>query len=350
MTEQEIHLLTDMIQQGYVCFQQHPTENLFIYNYTNKAQYEKMWNDITLRCRGLIMDDKFNIIANPPPKFFNASELEWNLPSEPYRVFTKYDGSMLVSYWWNNNPWLATRGSFSSDQAILGTGLLNTKYKESIEKLDPSLTYVFELIHPKNRIVVDYGDTEELVLLSVRVTKTGEELELPDIGFPTAELHDLSLEEMKELDRENEEGFVVMFESGLRVKCKMAEYCRIHRIVTNCTSYDIWEMLKEGHGLGEILDRVPDEFMTFVQQTVENLHKEYNIIHREVVEDFSEMPAGDRKTKAEYIKTTRHPGILFGLLDHKDLESMIWPKLKPAFQKPFSNEYKNKSSASELPI
>lgn len=36
-----------------------------MYNYTAKAQYDKLWNEVTLQCRGLILDGDGNVVARP---------------------------------------------------------------------------------------------------------------------------------------------------------------------------------------------------------------------------------------------------------------------------------------------
>ena len=51
-----ITALKNMIAAGYIKVNQHPTADLFIYNYSETAQFERIWNDITLQCRGLILD------------------------------------------------------------------------------------------------------------------------------------------------------------------------------------------------------------------------------------------------------------------------------------------------------
>ena len=40
-------LLGEMMEQDYVYFQVHPTEDLAILNYTKKAAWDNVWNDVT---------------------------------------------------------------------------------------------------------------------------------------------------------------------------------------------------------------------------------------------------------------------------------------------------------------
>jgi hypothetical protein len=52
-----IDALEEMIASGYVKMTKHPEQPLYIYNYMAKAQYEYMWNEVTILCRGLILDE-----------------------------------------------------------------------------------------------------------------------------------------------------------------------------------------------------------------------------------------------------------------------------------------------------
>ena len=46
-------LLQEMINERLVLVQKHPNADLFIYNYSPKVQYEKLWNEVTLKTREL---------------------------------------------------------------------------------------------------------------------------------------------------------------------------------------------------------------------------------------------------------------------------------------------------------
>ena len=128
---------------------------------------------------------------------------------------------------------------------------------------------MFEILYPENRIVVDYGNKKELVLLAVIETPTGYEVPyqsvLPTYSkyFAVVKKHDLTinnLTDLKKLEEDNREGFVVRFEDGMRVKVKFCEYVRLHGILTNVSNLVVWEHLKNNYNFDELLDRVPDEF------------------------------------------------------------------------------------------
>lgn len=176
--------LNQLITDNYINVNKHPTTDLYIYNYTQKTQYERFWNNCTLACRGLIMDKDCNIVARPFQKFFNLGEFENQVvPNESFEVYEKMDGSLGILYWIDNQAYIASRGSFVSEQAQVATEMLHTQYAEAIPLLDKSKTYLFEIIYPENRIVLDYGNERKLVLLAIVDTETSIENEMQDIGF-----------------------------------------------------------------------------------------------------------------------------------------------------------------------
>jgi len=332
-------LLREMIAEKYVMVKQHPRAELYIYNYTAKTQYEHIWNDCTLQCRGLILNAKGEPVARPFRKFFNLGETEnQHIPNEPFEVYEKMDGSLGILYWLNGKAYIATRGSFDSEQAQKANEILHSSYAHTLSRLDKNLTYLFEIIYPENRIVVDYGKEEKLVLLAIIDTKTGEELPLKDVGFPVVKHYDgiNNLAELKAHEQDNKEGFVVRFKSGYRLKVKFEEYVRIHRIVTQVSSVNIWEYLKTGQTLDEILERVPDEFYAWVKATKQQLLADYQKIEQQAKQEFKTFDT--RKETAMYFKTCKYPQVMFAMLDGKPHDKFIWKMLRPTYERPFRNE------------
>jgi T4 RnlA family RNA ligase len=338
--------LDKLVEEGWLISQVHPSLDLTIYNYSQKTQYERMWNEETLSCRGLVLDSSGNIVARPFKKFFNLSEVEGEIPDLPFEVFEKMDGSLGIFFWYNGNPIFASRGSFTSDQSKVGWGILKEMDYENLKK---RVTYLFEIIYPENRIVVDYGDTEKLVLLGAVETFTGEEIPYSSIG-ENLERFELvrkwsNKKSISELAKENDlvrEGYVLKFSNGFRVKVKFEEYCRLHKIITNVSNIDIWEKLKDGLPLNEILDKVPDEFYGWVKNTENRLREEFqNILSDSEKTLYSikkKLGDSERKVYAEEIKKEINSGILFNLLDGRNPDQSIWKLVRPKWSKPFKED------------
>ena len=335
----DIKKINELVSQKYVSVQKHPEADLYIYNYTQNTQFEGFWNEITLMCRGLILDGQGNVMARPFSKFFNLAEHQpEEIPNDNFEVFEKMDGSLGILYWNNNRPYIATRGSFSSEQAIWATNFLHKNYSHIFDEIDRNKTYLFEIIFPENRIVVDYKGKEDLVLLAVRDTESGRDEELPvQLGFNIVRKYDgiKDFETLKKYEVPNFEGFVIKYASGFRVKIKLAEYVRLHKIITNFSTVDIWESLANERPFDEFLEIVPDEFYDWVKAKKKDLEYAYSQIENESKRTFKAFE--DRKEAAEYFKTKKYSMILFKMLDGKKYDYIIWKLIKPKFEKAFGN-------------
>lgn len=344
-------LLPGLVEAGTVKAVRHSTEPYTLYNYTPKTQYERRWCDTSKACRGLIVHDDGRIIARPFPKFFNAEEHSPDelLISKSFSVTEKADGSLGILYPVSDGWAIATRGSFTSEQALRATQMLHTRYSE-FEPL-PGCTYLFEIIYPGNRIVVDYGEREELLLLAVIDIATGRDCELPS-GWagPVIRRFDVTCIPSEVLRQAglpgdgSAEGVVLCFdwpESGpqFRVKVKIEEYKRLHRILTMTSSKTIWEALANGDDLSALADRVPDEFHDWLRAEVSKLNTGYDRIANQAHADFANVSGRvgthNRRDFAEEAKKLETCALLFKLLDGNPINEAIWKQLKPEYSRPF---------------
>ena len=90
-------------EDGLLYKQVHPTLPLTIWNYTEKVQYEGLWDEITLQCRGLITDNNTGkVIVRPFKKFFNYEEVVGKnvIPTQGDYVYIreKMDGSLGILF------------------------------------------------------------------------------------------------------------------------------------------------------------------------------------------------------------------------------------------------------------
>jgi T4 RnlA family RNA ligase len=335
--------LPDLIEQGYIISQVHPTLPLTIYNYTSKTQYDRVWNPATLSCRGLILDQNFQTIARPLQKFFNFEEHQGLLPDGIPTIYEKLDGSLIVLFYYAESWQVASRGSFASEQAIKARAMLDN-YRDELEQLDRDYTYLLEVIYPTNRIVVDYGTQERLVMLAAVQTQMGIERELDDLGwrdraqtFPATDFKAwMKTIQTTQGDLVNQEGFILKWPNGFRLKYKLADYVRLHRILTRIQAKDIWECLCQGQDLDQFLESVPDEFYQWVKTVKADLDAQFKAIEADCKSRFQDL--GDRKTTAAYFQTQPNSKILFMMLDDRDYSQAIWKLIKPEFQRPFRSQ------------
>ena len=342
----DLTILNSYVDKGLVVKQDHPTLPLSIYNYSRTCQYDRLWDDITLQCRGLVLDREGTVIAKPFPKFFNMEELsDSEIPKEGFEVFEKMDGSLGVCFHYESEWHISTRGSFTSEQSIKGRELLNRyNYKNG---LIPGYTYLFEIIYSENRIVVDYGNYEGLVVLGAYDNKTGKEVSIDEMdseGFDVVKKYDgvNDFTKLKGMISNDAEGYVIRFNGGMRMKIKGDEYIRLHKILTNFSTTDIWELLKTNGNMNEFLERVPDEFDTWVRETVKDLMIRYENIEKEYKWIFDHIllaeNATERKVFAEHALRYKHSSILFSMLNGKNYSDTIWKIIKPKWSKPFRKD------------
>lgn len=339
--------LDKYVEEGWLISQVHPTLPLTIYNYSQSTQYEAKWDEVTLSCRGLVFDEAGNQVSHPFKKFFNIEENR-HTPTNDFEIYEKVDGSLITVFNYNGELVVSSRGSFTSDQAIAAQKLFN-RFK--VDMLDPNSTYLFELIAPWNRIVVDYGDVEELILLGIKSKDyecSHEELVAVSkyLGCKVTQLfHFEDYTEIQKLNWANTEGFIVRFSNGDRCKIKFADYVKLHRVLTNCSSYDVWENLKTfGKLPEEMLKDVPDEFYNWVHGMEGKLRKEFKYVENlHMAHLSSTLRYGlDRKEFALRIQGLEgvNHGLIFAMYNNKaeKVTELIWKMIKPAYEKPFSEK------------
>lgn len=275
-------------KNGFITIKTHPEdENLVILNYTDLTVYERRWTDETMKARGLILDltdiknNDIYILSNPFEKFFNYGEDKESdkelVNQEIESVMEKMDGSLGISYFFKDEIRFATRGSFASEQALKATEIWKKNHSHLHNmKVDAEVpvTYLVEIIYPQNRIVVDYGDKEELVLLGVKTNRAmfndKEDFDYESICFEARDLdmrvapqyNQYTFEDLLEkqgMISANEEGWVVRFKNGKRLKIKGTEYMQVHRIYYGLSTKAKYKAWYEGK-LDTYIMSLPEEF------------------------------------------------------------------------------------------
>ena len=92
-----LYKLEQYSRTGHLFKQTHRTLPLSIWNYSPEVQYNQLWDDITLQCRGLVTDNEGNVVARPFKKFFNLEEGKHTSTSE-FDVYDKMDGSLGILF------------------------------------------------------------------------------------------------------------------------------------------------------------------------------------------------------------------------------------------------------------
>jgi len=309
--------LSEVLEGRVREFRHSDYSNVIGYNYTEECQFSKLWNETNILCRGLIFSDE-TCIARPFSKFFNIEEVLQDFSDKKLSyIQVKEDGSLIISYYFNNKINFATRGSFHSDQARLAQTLWQTSYcledgtRKEVEELSKKNTLLFELVGPSNINVSRGYKQDELILLSIINIETGIEFSRKEVDFfakkigctrpiifEASSIDDL-YQKIKENKDPNFEGVVVTFHDGLKVKIKSNLYVQLHKVITGTlgreSKFAIWKDFKEKGNSSIIGDlKIPDEFfleitkdINFISQYYKSFSEEINSIYLKMKKDYN---------------------------------------------------------------
>ena len=336
-------LFNEMVASKYIDVAKHPKYDLWIYDYSRTCTIDGAWNEATMTCRGIIVDGENNIVSWPFRKFFNYEELETlsqkipelhlDIPNLSFKAYEKLDGSLGVGYWVDGKLYIATKGSFESDQAIKANEILNRNYPNISKKLSPNYTYLFEIIYPENRIVVDYGNLEDVVLIGVKDTANGEDIQLDWYRSFMSVVQEYEAKDWRtmreQFSGDNREGFVVRFSNGFRMKMKYEEYFKKHFLRTFLTEKRVYDYFYDGNSdeLFKYIEDMDEETKIFVDKCFYSYLNRFARITYECYMYLKNNGLNDgievTKEVADIVKKSKYPSVCFSLLRGKDISRPV---------------------------
>lgn len=339
VTKEFLEKLSEEVKNGYVTVHENPDKKIFNYTYSRLTEQENHWNEITLRTRGLILDSNGRIIFNCPRKFFNFQQNNfandtYERLKDDFKIYEKLDGSAIWVV--NDSEYgfvVSSKSSFTSEHAAWAKEIIEQKFKEKDSIFKEGICYCFELIHPENRIVVDYGEEKTLKLWGLK-TQSGETIELEDSRIDTSYFETPKLLGTNNdktaidnyINQKNVEGVVLKGEGDDRIKIKSQTYLELHRIKTECTPNRILELLMSGKRVSDY--DFPDEFLKEVQSYEDIYLKKYQQIYNQI-ESAEKIfhNLSDKEIGLAEIDGFLKSGI-FNLRRNKDVSNLIWRKVK----------------------
>lgn len=348
--EYEIEVMEEL---GRIKVTKHPDCDLFIYNYTNKAQFANEWTNAERVCRGLITDLFGRVVARGMPKFFNEGDPrvgEIDL-DEPLWLIEKFDGSLGVCYLDSNGmPKIATRGSFTSEQADRANAMLYTyvydDLRETITRFaQQNKTMLVEIIYPENKIVVDYMDDEQLIWLGHVDNANGRFY--PNYAHAVEQV---TLSEGIPVIPSNKEGYVAIADDGKMFKIKSEEYKTLHKLTFGTSNKSVWEVwAHQGYeGIRALKQTLPDSLNVWIDREVRKLEIQQSKLYLQTLAAYSDVTQGDEYIERRWIGKRlqeHYPELLsfvFTFIDKDDkaLIESIRKSLKPKNFKPYRTEPK----------
>lgn len=242
MTMEDVQLKLGIICRSH---KQYPNLVSFKYDILNSP----MSDPIVQSARGIVLNiNDWSIVSWPFEKFWNhgeplAAQIDWDTA----RVQEKLDGSLIHMYHYDGKWQVASSGSPDAGGSVGDLGMTFAElFWQTWNSLGCELpardilkkcTFMFELMTPFNRIVVD-NKVPRIVLIGVRDNITGAELSLDRFRNVDVEVvKEFSLGSMDEIVNSfkrfkgiDQEGYIVVDASYNRVKIKHPEYVALHHL------------------------------------------------------------------------------------------------------------------------
>lgn len=210
---------------------------------------DDLWKlPLGVECRGITFDAQTGkLISLPFEKFFNVNEKAHTQAHiiRDYKVqavLDKRDGSMITPIHVDGYIHFKTKKTFTSDVAVAAQKALTATIERfCLSMLELNFCPIFEYTDPDCKIVLDYGQTPQLVLLAMRDMVDGSYVSYSDLtaiaktwGISVVVDHNegLTVDDYLESAKtiEGIEGWVIYTDEG-RFKVKTKWYCDRHHLI-----------------------------------------------------------------------------------------------------------------------
>lgn len=297
--------------------------------------------------RGTCFDKSGRIISLAYDKFHNLNECDgWREHeidfTQPHTVLEKLDGSMIRAIPMGDGSYrLGTRAGVT-DVAVKAETFLKTlspqmqqNYADFIkacldERDGDIVTPIFEYCSRDQRIVLDYAEPR-LVLTAMRNVVNGEYVTYSDLVVH-ARAYELpvvqplwnntsSMADIAAAVRPmvGQEGVVVAFDNGFRVKIKADDYCLKHRALDGLRfEKDVLRLVLQ-NSLDDVLPLVMDDVKERLLTYRDSVQHRLEIARQEMMEVFARhrnLPS--KKEFAEMVMHSPYKTGLFKLWDGKE--------------------------------
>jgi RNA ligase len=270
------------VSNGLVTARRHNTLPLTIYCYGKTAVFNRVWDDVTTKTRGLIVDDSGEIIARPYEKFFSIDQLptlvdvhEIDTQFGPPVITEKVNGCLGI-FWKYGIHWgIASKGSFHSPHAEFATKWMEQHIEEHGPLVFPEgYTPVFEIVCQEVQPHVIKYAKDGLVLLSFVKVETGEEGDRAEVVNYYGNLNSLdrafsfngTLDEALSMDREHYEGLVATYnipgQAPFKLKIKFPTFLK------NRKAFYEAQRLKSDDGGKEAYNRIHSKAAEIVKEAL----------------------------------------------------------------------------------
>ncbi len=251
--------LVDALRNSKYVYEKDLGDSISSFNFTREAFYNRRWNDLTTKARGLFIDvEKYNIIARSYDKFFqigerNETKYETLKDSVKYPIscFLKYNGFLGILSQVNGELFFASKSTNVGDYVEYFKNIFYAVFDDEqidgIRKVldEENVSFVFEVMDPVDDPHIIEYDNPKIVLLDViKNSLSFEKLSFEELSR-LGEKHGIEVKKLSYLledegaldefysqikredyvfDGEHVEGFVLEDQNNFMVKCKTEYY------------------------------------------------------------------------------------------------------------------------------
>ena len=245
----------------------------------NTCIYNVGWFEFAKLCRGVIVDaDTYEVVAHPFDKFFNINECAgYRIKDVAGKLKTakdvsltdKKDGTLIsvvryIDKTGKDRLVVSTNGGLDNNSQYIdwAKALFVEKYNKFFENVPTGYDFIFELVIPETKVIIDYGDTRKLFLLNIRNLNTGRFLLYDEIrdfadeyGLDITEQYEFKgikslISEVHSAKDVGREGYVLRISDDREdyfVKIKFEEYFILHKMLSRISErlkvFLLWRMM-----------------------------------------------------------------------------------------------------------
>ena len=339
--------LDDYVDRGLL--RRAEDEDLVQYNYSEKTNNQGLWDEITMFNRGNVYEKKTGkLIAKAMPKFMNLGQLsieeQEKLVKQPKFTLTeKMDGCLGIIYKYKGKIRYNSRGGFNNHVTDKIKQLL-PKYL-MLNRLLEHNTLNVEVISPETKIICNYGNTEELYLITA-FSNNNEEYNYKELTLlsqimkmPIVKQYHMSWQSLLSWQSQatwEKEGFVVCFPNHTRVKIKSNDYLRIAKLRAGLTKHRVWKIWKTDleqntNLLEDYLNQVPDELQKTVDRYMSELHNSLEEQRQTVLDLAKNLINIQTKDLLKYFKDnpSMYQSCIFNLRSNKPIDKILIKFIEP---------------------
>lgn len=303
--ETNVYNLIESLKKNKYVFEKDLGSDIYSFNFSKEAFYNRVWDNMTTQARGLFIDIKNNrILARSYNKFFKINERkETELDNiektlvYPVKFFLKYNGFLGILSVKDNELFFASKSTNTGDYVEYFKTIFYKKFNDKqIEALKDKIikddvTIVFEVIDNINDPhIIEYKESK-IILLDMIYNKTNyskipyedlqkftddNDIEIKELIYSVNDLEAFKniYENITSIDYklndENIEGFVIEDSNNFMVKTKSFYYDKWKYLRTKMEN-----ALKNNNFKSKNKDELEYSFMQYLKSKYEN--KEYDI-------------------------------------------------------------------------